>query len=147
MLCLFVPEKQKEKNNDKFKQTKNARGTQGTIIFFRWGSQIYKKSASIKLGPPYFGNKNFITLPSPIHLTPKQAKIVLKSIIFLNKINTLSVVILWCPTYWSSKILWPLIFLSKIYDSPHIFWTPPSKENDSPLKSSALTLNCIRGAP
>ena len=44
--------------------------TLGAIIFFRRGSQIYKKLASIKLRPPYFGNKNFMTPPSPIHLTP-----------------------------------------------------------------------------
>ena len=57
------------------------------------GSQIYKKSAWIKLRPPYFGNKNFKTPHHRYTLPHKQAKIVLKSV-FLNKINTLSVVIL-----------------------------------------------------
>ena len=42
--------------------------------------------------------------------------------VFLNKINTLSVVILWLLAFWSSKILWP----------PSIFGTSHSKENDSP---------------
>ena len=40
--------------------------------------------------------------PPPHHrytLPPKQAKIVLKSV-FFNKINTLSVVILWLPTHY-----------------------------------------------
>ena len=97
----------------------------GAIIFFEKGSQIYKKSASIKLRPPYFGNKNFMTPPSPIHLIPKQA---------LNKTNTLSVVIFWLPTFWSSTILWSPIFLSKNLWHPQYIWDPHSEENDSPLK-------------
>ena len=44
------------------------------------GSQIYKKSASIKLRPPISATK-ILWPPSPIHLTPKQAKIVLLTII------------------------------------------------------------------
>ena len=77
----------------------------GAVIFFGGGSQIYKKSPSIKLRPPLFLQQNFYGPPTNTP-PPNQAKIVLKSI-FLNKINTLSVVILWLPTFWSSKILWP----------------------------------------
>ena len=49
------------------------------------GSQIYKKSASIKLRPPYFGNKKFMTPSSTVHLCfpPKQAKI--QSVFFKKK--------------------------------------------------------------
>ena len=67
-------------------------------------------------------------------LPPKQAKIVLKSV-FLNKINTLSVVILWLPTFWSSKILWPPYFsFQKFKTPPQYIWEPPhSEENDIPL--------------
>ena len=65
----------------------------GLAFSLEGGSQIYNKSASIKLRPPYFGNKNFMTPHHRYTLPPKQAKIVLKSV-FLNKINTLSVVIL-----------------------------------------------------
>ena len=66
---------------------------QEASIFFGRGSQIYKKLALIKLQPPHFSNKNFMTPHHRYTLPPKQAKIVLKSV-FLNKINTLSVVIL-----------------------------------------------------
>ena len=89
----------------------------------------------MKLQFPYFGNRNFMT-PSLIHLPPKQAKIALKSV-FLNKINTVSVVILWLPTFWSSKILWPPIFLFKNVWLP-VYLGPPSEENASPLRGSVL---------
>ena len=54
----------------------------------------------------------------------KQAKIVLKSV-FLNKINTLSVVILWLPTFWLSKILWSLYFPSKKIMTHPVYLGPP----------------------
>ena len=37
------------------------------------GPQIYKKSASIELRPPYFGNKFFMTPHHRYTLPPKQA--------------------------------------------------------------------------
>ena len=46
----------------------------------------------------------------------KKAEIILKSI-FLNKINTLSVDILWLSTFWSSKILWPPPIFFQIFFS------------------------------
>ena len=59
------------------------------------GPKFRKMSASIKLQPPLFRQQKFYdphcTGTTPIHLTPKQSKTVLKSV-FLNKINTLSVV-------------------------------------------------------
>ena len=88
--------------------------------FLRKGVPNLQKVGIDKTATPYSGNKNFMTphhrytlkvlaaLQVPIHLIssitgtsrdlqgltdPKQAKIVLKSV-FLNKINTLSVVIL-----------------------------------------------------
>ena len=73
-------------------------------------------SATQILRPPH----HRFTLP------PKQAKIVLKSV--LNKINTLSVVILWLPTFWSSKILWTPIFLSKNLWPPPVYLGPPFKK-------------------
>ena len=58
--------------------------------------------------------------------------------VFLNKINTLSVVILWLPTFWSSKILWPPYFSFQKFMTPSIFGTPlPSEEN-------AIPLNCYK---
>ena len=105
--------------------------------FLRKGSQIYKKSASIKLRPSYFGNKTFMTPHHRYTLPPKQAKIVLKSI-FLNKINTLSV-------RWSlydslhfghQKFYDPPIFLSKNLWPP-VYLGPPSEENASPFSSLA----------
>ena len=48
--------------------------TEGAGIFFQRGSQIYKKSALIKLRPPYFGNKHFMTRHHRYTLPPKQAK-------------------------------------------------------------------------
>ena len=112
----------------------------GTIIFFGREAQIYKKSASIKLRPPYFGNKKFMTPHHWYTLPLKQAKVVLKSV-FLNKINTLSVVILWLPTFWSWKIVWPLIYFSfQKFVAPSIIGPEPSKENDSPLLWMYFTL-------
>ena len=54
-------------------------------------------------------------------------------------------VILWLPTFWLSKILWPRpppIFLSKIYDPPWpIFGTP----DGPPLLECVLWLCCLGG--
>ena len=104
----------------------------GWHFLWKGRSQIYKKSASIKLQPPILATK---ILWPPHHrytLPSKQAKIVLK--VFSNKINTLSVVILWLPTFWSSKnFMTPLFFFPKIYD-PQYIWDPPSRENASPLR-------------
>ena len=63
--------------------------SKGAIIFFGrgWVPNLQKVSLS-KIATPLFRQQKFYDPPSPIHLTPKQAKIVLKSI-FLNKINTL----------------------------------------------------------
>ena len=78
--------------------------SKGSIIFFGRGVPNLQKVSINKIVTPILGIK---ILWPPHHrytLPPKQAKIVLKSV-FLNKINTLSVVILWLPTFWSSKIL------------------------------------------
>ena len=56
------------------------------------GCQIYKKSASIKLQPPYFGNKKFSEPPPPHHqytLPPEQAEIVLKSVFLKQNKQTI----------------------------------------------------------
>ena len=99
-------------------------------------SQIHKKSASIKLRPPppppISATKNFMTPHHRSTLPPKQAKIVLKSV-FLNKINTLSVVILWLPSLWSSKILWPPIFFFPKFMTPQYIWDPLPKKMPAPL--------------
>ena len=93
--------------------------------FLRKGeSQIFPKLASIKLRPSHFGNKIFMT---PITDTPyplKQAKILLKSVFFEQNKHTLSVVILWLPTFWFLIILWPPIFLSKHLWLPQYIWDP-----------------------
>ena len=65
----------------------------GLAFSSEWGSQMYKMSASIKLRPPLFRQQQFYDPHHRYTLPLKQAKIVLKSV-FLNKINTLSVVIL-----------------------------------------------------
>ena len=65
------------------------------------------------------GVNEIATLPSPIHLTPKQVEIVLKSV-FSNKINTLSVIILCLVTPYILFIkngMNPLFFFLKIYDT------------------------------
>ena len=72
----------------------------------------------VKLRLPLFRQQQFYDPHHRYTLPPKPAKIVMESV-FLNKINTPSVVILWFPTFWSSKI-----FLTKIY-APSIFGTPP----------------------
>ena len=74
-----------------------------------------------KIAIPHFGNKNFMTLHHRYTLPPKKAKIVLKSI-FLNKISTLSVVTLWLPTFWSSKILWSPYFSKNLWPPPQYIW-------------------------
>ena len=107
----------------------------GGYHFLRKGVPNLPKVGVHKTVTPYFCNKNVMTLHHRYTLSHKQAKIVLKSV-FSNKINTLSVVILWLPTFWLSKILWPsLFFFQKNYDPPSIFGTPPSGKNDSPLNS------------
>ena len=83
------------------------------------GPQIYKKSVLIKLQPPYFGNKNFKNF-WPHHrytLSPKQAKIVLKSSLFeQNKhiicghlVTPYILVNKYFMTPYFSKKLWPLL--------------------------------------
>ena len=64
-------------------------------------------------------------------LPPTQAKTVLKSV-FLNKINTLSVVILDILHSGHQKFYDPLFFFPKFHDPPCI-WDPYSEENDNPL--------------
>ena len=74
-------------------------------------------------------------------LPPKQAKIVLKSVL-LNKINTLSVVILWLPTFWSLKFYDPLFFFPKIYELQYI-WDPPFRRKwQPPLNVSLIRYIC-----
>ena len=85
------------------------------LSFLRKGVPNLQKVGVNKIATPYFGNKKLMPPHHRYYLPPKQAKIVLKSV-FLNKINKLSVVILWLPTFWLSQTLWPPIFLSKIYD-------------------------------
>ena len=92
--------------------------------FLQKGVPNLQKVGVDKTAPsPHFGNKNFMTPHHRYTLPPKQAKIVLKSV-FLNKINTLSVVTLWLPTFWSSKILWPPYFSFQKLMTPSIFGTP-----------------------
>ena len=74
------------------------------------------------------GHKNFMTPFSPL-----QAKVVLKSV-SLNKINTLSVVILWLPTFWSSKIWWARIFSFQIFMKPPYFGDSLPKKLISPFQ-------------
>ena len=97
------------------------------------GSQIYKKSASIKLPPPYFGNQNLMTPLSLIHLTPKQAKIVLKSVFFEQNKHTICGHLVTPYILVIKKFMTPLFSFPKIYDPPQYIWDPPpSKENASP---------------
>ena len=101
----------------------------GTIIFFRRGvPNSFKKIGVNKIATPLFRQQKFY---DPITDTPYPLNRLnwLKSV-FLNKINTLSVVILWLPTFWSlkkKKKLCPPIFLSKNLMTPSIFGTPIPK--------------------
>ena len=83
------------------------------ILWFDFEKEVFSKFGSFKCKSWPISAKKFYDPNHRNTLSPKQAKIVLKSV-FLNKINTLSVVILWLHTFWSSKLLWPFIFLSKI---------------------------------
>ena len=96
----------------------------GAIIFFRRGVPNLQKVGVDKTATPYFDNKNFMTPHHWYTLPRKQAKIVSKSV-FMNKVNTLSVVILWLPTFWSSKILWPPYFSFQKFMTPQYILDPP----------------------
>ena len=102
----------------------------GLSFFLEGGSQIYKKLASMKLQPPYF--KKFYDPASPIHLTPKQAKIVLKSV-FLNKNKHTICGHLVTPYILDIKNFDPLFSFPKIYD-PQYVWDPLPKK--TPLMMS-----------
>ena len=103
------------------------------------GSQIYKKLASMKLRPPYFGNKNFMTPHYRYTLPPKQAKIVLKPVFEQNKhticghVMTPYILVIknfmTHPTF-PSKNLWPQYICD-----------PPTEENTSPLRLLFCTLS------
>ena len=100
----------------------------GAVIFFGRGVPNLQKVGINKTATPLFRQQKFYDPPYHRYtLPPKQAKIVLKSV-FL--INTLSVVILWLPTLWSSTILWPPVYLGPT----------PSEENASPLNAEGLYL-------
>ena len=104
------------------------------IFFGKGGPKFTKKLALIKLQPPpppILATKILWTPHHRYTLPSKQVKIVLKSV-FLNKINTLPVVILWLPTFWSSKILWPPIFLSKNLWPPIYLWPPFQRKCQPP---------------
>ena len=70
------------------------------------------------------GIKKIVTPPPWYTLPPKQGKFVSKSV-FLNKINTLSMVILWLTPYFSFQ---------KFMTPRYIWDPPPSEENASPLR-------------
>ena len=87
----------------------------GLAFSLEGGSQIYKKSSLIKLRPPYLATKILWT-PTTIRYTYNtlnRLKLYWNQSFwaFLNKINTLSVVILWLPLHFGHQ---------KFYD-PHIF--------------------------
>ena len=106
--------------------------TEGAGIFFQRGSQIYKKSALIKLRPPYFGNKNFMTPHHRYTLPPKQAKNCIEISLFEQNKHTTCI----CGHFVTPYILWPPIFFPKIYEPP-VYLGPPSEENASPLTFDA----------
>ena len=77
----------------------------GSIFFMQKGGLKFTKSQHQKNCNPLFQRQR-ITTPPPIHFTPnKQTQI---ESVFLKKINTLSMAILWLPTFWSSKFNAPL---------------------------------------
>ena len=83
------------------------------------GSQIYKKSASIKLQPPISATK--IVWP-PITRPPyslNKLKLYWNQS-FWTKYKIHSVVI-WLPTFWSSKILWPPPFPFQKFMTPPVY--------------------------
>ena len=112
--------------------TNNFRLLGAGIFFGRGVPNLQKVSVNKTAPPPHFGSKNFMTPHHWYTLPPNQAKIVFKISVFLNKINTPSVVILWLLTFRSSKFYDPPIFLSKKLWS-QVYLGPPSKENASPL--------------
>ena len=104
--------------------------------FLRKGGPNLQKVGIDKTGTPPISATKILSPPHHRYILPlEQAKIVLKSVL-LNKINTLSVVILWLPTFWSSKIVWPPYVSSQKCMTPPVYLDPPpSEENANPLSS------------
>ena len=94
-------------------------------------SQIYKKMASIKLQPPYFGNKNFVTPTTDTPYPPKQAKIVLKSVFWTKETHYLGSS---CDSLHvgSSKISWPPYFSFQKCMTPQYIWDPTFRRKCQP---------------
>ena len=92
------------------------------------GSQIYKKSASIKLRPPYFGNKNFMIPHHRYTLPPKQTKV------FLNKINTLLCGHLVTPYILVIKNVMTPYFSFQKFMTPTVYMGPPFRRKCQPPK-------------
>ena len=102
--------------------------TEGAGIFFQTGSQIYKKSALIKLRPPYFSNKIFYDPHHRYTLPPKQAKNCIEISLFEQNKHTTCI----CGHFVTPYILWPPYFLSKNLWTPSIFGTPLLKKMPAP---------------
>ena len=117
-------------------------------------SEIYKKSASKTLWPPYFVSIKFpvilhlwYTLPLVLLEGPRERAEPIPSRwttyplnrlklywnqVFLNEINTLSLVILWLPI-GHQKFYDPLFFFPKNY-YPQYIWDPHFQRKWQPLK-------------
>ena len=92
------------------------------------GSQIYKKSATIKLHPPPFRQQKFYDPHHQYTLTPKQATIVLKSVFFEQNKHTTCGHLVTPYILVIKNFMTPLFFLT-----PPVYLGPPSEENASPL--------------
>ena len=106
---------------------------------------LLKVSINKILTPPILAKKILWppTIDTPYPQT--QAKLVLNSV-FLNKINTLSVVIFWLPTFWSSKMLWPPYFSFQKFTTPWYIWDPTlPKKMIVPLISQFLFTHIQQG--
>ena len=125
-----------------------------TIMLNLYGNEVDNKillNLEKKVGINKIVNPLFWKNYDPHHrytLPPEQARIVLKSV-FLNKINTLSVVILWLPTFWISpyfsfqKFMTPSIFGSPL---PKKIIAPKSAPNKNQTLFSlgpSIVVNCI----
>ena len=107
--------------------------------YFLWKGVPNLQNVGInKIVTPLFRQEQFYD-PTIYHrytLPPKQAKIVLNSV-FLNKINTLFVVIWWLQCTYIlviKNVMTPYFSFQNLMTSQYILDPPHSEENDSPLK-------------
>ena len=101
--------------------------TKGAGIFFGREVPNLQKVVVDKTTTPLIRQQKFYDTPITDTPYPLNRLKLYWNQSFLNKINTLSVVILWLPTFYD-----PLFFFPIIYESPSIFGIPLPKKMPAP---------------